>query len=450
MSNPTNWRLSRYHVVSPMFFNETIGVSQRVVYATRTAQVRVIDNRAWQLLELDKANELPPEMSEELVKIEVLVTPEEDELAIILDRNRRAIQTESVLVLVVHPTAWCQLGCNYCGQTHTQKQMSVDHQEKFLHQARTKLAERPYRHLQISWFGGEPLAGLRVMRTLTPRLLSLAQLFNARYHSKIVTNGLMLTPPVATELIKECRVNHIEITLDGTAEHHDVRRHTKKGDETFDRIFANVVSLARREDVDVELSIRCNVDQRNYKSVTPLLQLLAAAQIQDQVTFYVAPIRSWGNDAHQKSLSMEEFADWEIQWYVEMLDLGFRPRVLPGLKKVVCVAVSETSEVIDANGELFACTEASYVNAYGTPNQYGIGHIETAGLQPVQRELFGKFFDRVQDGIYDCNTCRILPVCGGCCPKLWHEGIPACPVPKFNIDKRLLIQYAISHLPDAS
>jgi uncharacterized protein len=142
------------------------------------------------------------------------------------------------------------------------------------------------------------------------------------------------------------------------------------------------------------------------------------------------------------------FADWEIRWFVEMAELGFGLALLPKRRPIVCFAVLPTAELVDANGELFNCTEVSYVPKYGRPNEYAIGTV-AGGEQPGRRQRLALFNERVGRGGYDCSECRMLPVCGGCCPKLWEEGITPCPTPKFNIETRLLLRYALARV-DAS
>ncbi|HCA26099.1 MAG TPA: radical SAM/SPASM domain-containing protein [Betaproteobacteria bacterium] len=436
-------KLSDYHIVSPPFFDKTLNTAKRVIFSARTAQARTLDEAAWQFLETRRFHELPSPMVDELREIEFIVPKEEDELRLVLDRHDQAAHADPALYLVVQPTAWCQLACDYCGQSHTRRQLSPTHQARFIAEAQEKLAAHPYRYLQVSWFGAEPLVGMSIIRRMTPQFQALAEQFGVRYGSKIVTNGMLLRPDIATELIQSLGVKHIEVTLDGVGEAHDARRPTKKGQHSFERIFANVAALAKRDDLEVELSIRCNVDRRNRDSISPLLRRLAAEGVQRRVLFYVAPVHSWGNDAHRESLTAEEFAQWELQWFAEMIELEFRLRVLPGLKKAVCMSVSPTSTLIDANGELFNCTEASYVPAYGNPNRYAIGAI-AHGEQPGKREQLSQFNTHIRQGEYACHSCRMLPVCGGCCPKLWKEDISPCPMPKYNIENRLLLQYCLS------
>lgn len=407
----------------------------------------MIDALAWELVETRKLDQLPKDILTELVDIELLVPDDQDELEIILRRNKAAIADDDNLYLVVQPTAWCQLGCGYCGQQHTRKHLSEEDQHLFVERVRTKLRLRDYKTLELSWFGAEPLAGLKVIRTLTPQLVRLAEEFSILYTAKVVTNGLSLTDAVASELEKKLGVGSIEITIDGSGLYHDARRYTKTGKGTFDRIFSNVVALAKRNDLRFNLTIRCNVDRRNHEGVSPLLRMLAEAGIQDRISFYVAPVHSWGNDAHRESFAIEDFSAWEIKWFVEMIELGFNPPSLPKRRPIVCFAVSPQAELVDANGDLFNCTEVSYVPTYGKPNKYSIGTLKTGDF-PDKRNILADFNERLSRGEYDCPTCRMLPVCGGRCPKLWQEGIVPCPSAKYNIESRLLIKYAMSRLPE--
>lgn len=437
-------RLSSYHVVAPPVVDAD-DVPKRVVFATRTAQTRVVTDETWQHITSGAIDQLPADTRRDLASIELLVADDDRELHTILDRNRRAAVDNPSLVLVIQPTAMCQLGCDYCGQLHSSKWLSPSHQEEFIERARIKLSARRYQHLRISWFGAEPLSGLTVIRSLTPRLQALAEQAGCAYGASMTTNGLALTPAIATEIVDTHMIHSLTISLDGTAEAHDARRPTKKGGGTFEAIFANVVALARRRDLDVEINIRANVDRRNADSIVPLLHQLADAGIQDRIRFYVVPIHAWGNDAHLKSMSPEEFAACEIDWFAEMIRLGFQTGLLPPRKPLVCIAVMPEAEVIDATGALYNCTEVSYVPFYGTPNTFAIGHV-SAGETAGKRIPLASFNDRVAAGALPCTTCRMLPVCGGACPKSWMEGHEPCPSAKRNIEQRLVLSYGVTRL----
>ena len=438
-------QLSAYHAATPAFLDGHDGVVKRVVFATRTASVFVVPESHWSLAVTEKLDEIPGSVLSEFIEAELVVPAAEKELDVILARHRKQTALDDRLALVIQPTASCQLACGYCGQQHSKKQLSEPHQDLFLQSVREKLASGRYKKLGIGWFGAEPLAGRSVMLRMSPKLRSIAEDFGCEYASSVVTNGLSLTNDVATELVEKHSVNAITISLDGTRDAHDLRRSTKTGHRTFDRIYANLLNICRRDDINIGIDVRANVDRRNWEAVSPLLQQLADSGLQKRIRFYVAPIHSWGNDAHELSLSPQEFAEQEIVWFTEMARLGFRICMVPELSPIVCIAVKPESELIDATGQLYNCTEVSYVPAYGTPNKFAIGHVETGEVKDARR-VFDGFNEQVAAGAYGCSDCRMLPVCGGGCPKEWLEGRAPCPSAKLNIEQRLLLTYALSRI----
>jgi uncharacterized protein len=161
-------KLSQYHVVTQPFFDEIEERSKRVLFATRTSSVRVIDEISWKILESGNFENLPKETLFELVDIELLVPANEDELTTILNRNDAAILDDDILFFSIQPTAMCQLGCHYCGQEHKNKLLIDEYQQLLIQRARAKLEAKKVRKLAITWFGAEPLIGLPAIRTLTP------------------------------------------------------------------------------------------------------------------------------------------------------------------------------------------------------------------------------------------------------------------------------------------
>ncbi len=435
-------KCSRYVVASPSVQMEGAAGVKRVIFSTRTSTTMLLDEAGWQVLSAGDPERLPDPLVEQLIRAEILVTEDEDELAVILRRNKAAIQDERSLYMVVQPSAACQLGCGYCGQAHRAMGMAASVQDAWLARVDHKLAGNRYDALQIGWFGAEPLTAMPVMRRLTGELRRRTDERGMGYSAKVVTNGVSLTPATATELVEQLGVNSIEVTLDGTRDNHDARRHTKKGSGSFDRIFSNLVAI-RDLELSFALSIRCNVDRANADGVSELIDLLSEQQFQKRASFYTAPVHSWGNDAHMASLSREEYASREIEWLALQIERGFRPSLAPSRRTSVCLAVDEESEVVDAYGEIFNCTEVPYVPAYGTPNMFGLGPV-TQDREPKRH--FTDFADRIADGTYPCQTCAMLPTCGGACPKLWQEGLVPCPSTKLNIGQRLLLVLARDRL----
>lgn len=150
----------------------------------------------------------------------------------------------------------------------------------------------------------------------------------------------------------------------------------KTGGVTFDKIYSNILLLTRLPQPP-KIIIRCNVDERNREGVSPLIQKMASDGLQKFISFYVAPIHSWGNDAHQLSAEKKTFADWEIEWLIEMQECGFKVNWLPKRKKSVCFAVRPNAELIDPYGGIYGCSEVSIVPSYEVDgkNIHEIGNV---------------------------------------------------------------------------
>jgi uncharacterized protein len=394
---------------------------------------------------------------EHLKDSRIIVNSQKDELAAVLDENREAAANIDRLFVAIQPTADCQFACDYCGQAHRPYKLGEDDQGKLVQRLKDKLHSGRYSELKVGWFGGEPLLAMDIIRKLTPRLRAVAAAAGCAYQAEIVTNGLLLTPRTAGELCHELAVREIDVTLDGIDVFHDQRRVSKDGIPTFRRIFHNVVDLARRESLEeVDLRIRCNVDHHNRDGVSPLIQMLADYRIHERLQrFYLVPVHPWVNDNRSLPVSPETYASWEIPWLLQMQRLGFNnTNLIPPRLTIMCFAVEPEAENVDAYGDLFNCSEFSYVPDYeqsaagpgmmGKPaNRHAIGTL-AKGEEPGKRDLLGKFYDHIERGELPCHTCEILPVCAGSCPKAWHIGLVPCPPLKFNISQRLALHYSLT------
>jgi uncharacterized protein len=439
-----DYKLSYYTI-----FSEPVNTKgDLVIFGTRSAQAYFLPKNYYDLILADHLTDVPDHTFADLVEKKIFVPANEVELAQIVKENNNALDNpdKDTLYEVIQPSAMCQLGCYYCGQQHTKDYLNTEVMDKIVLRIRQKLMQKNYKHLHIGWFGAEPLMGLRQIREMTKILKDeVCVEFGLGYSSKIVTNGLSLKENIFIELATELHVKTIEITLDGTAAFHDTHRYTKEHGPSFDLIFNNLLSIFNKEnfaEYGCGITIRCNVDVDNVAGVTPLIELLASHNLQQKIShFYPIGIYSWGNDAHLNSLSKEQFAEMEIDWMLQMIELGFPVSVLPGRKKQVCMAVNRESDMYDAFGNIFNCTELSYVPVYENTD-YVLGNVknETAPEQTKPR-AFATWNDDILKDNYDCHTCKMLPVCGGGCPKSWVEGNRACPTPKFNIKDRLQLYY---------
>lgn len=431
------YKLSFYTVISE-FSNDVF-----LLWASRTSKSLSLNTNYAEALKNSSFSELPLRLFEELLNIEAIVPEDEDELQTIIDRTRTNVSDNKILSIAILPSASCQLGCGYCGQAHSKKTISDELEEKILKRTEYSLSLGLYHTLEVAWFGGEPLMGLTRIYLMAPKLIKLAEKYNCKYISHMTTNGLSLKKEIFYELFNSYKVNWFEITLDGSSEFHDAKRHTKEKHKTFDIIFSNVKDIVRSEDFVIgSLNIRCNVDKQNFMGVSPLMKLLADEGVFDKVKFYTVGIYSWGNDAHLTALKKEEYAAMEINWLIEMFNYGKRLNIVPGVEEFACYALTPHTELYDAYGNVYDCSEVPLVPTYKEKNELRLGTADYEGAFPLDKKKFHSWPERIKaDKNVWCSNCKMLPVCGGSCPKQWHEGKPACPSFKFNMEDRLALTY---------
>jgi uncharacterized protein len=447
------YKASAYLVVSDVL-NEQ---KQRIAYSTRMGKGVLITNLCYQYILDNRIEELPKSTADDLIRNKVLVDDNENELDTIISENLEYLKTEQGrLYEVIQPTAMCQLGCYYCGQKHTKNNLSSELIDKLVERIHQKFINGNYKSLHIGWFGAEPLMGLPQMRTIY-KLLRSKLGPQIPIHGNIVSNGLSLKEDIYFELVRDLGITAAEITLDGLGEYHDSHRYTKSANPSFQIIYDNLKSIMNHPDFNGKKSkivIRCNVDEKNVEGVELLIRKLAEDNLHRKIDkLYFAAIYSWGgNDAHKKSLTKEEFALRKMKWELLKISLGYeRPVLKYERKKATCIATGGATELYDAFGNVFNCSEISYADVYkGTP--YILGNLLTDGSGKVYiNKPHHDWFEKVRDtDKFPCHTCKLLPICGGSCPKSWEEGNPACPPFKFSIKKDLELSYLLDFSPSES
>lgn len=444
-----NYRVSRYIVETPPFIDKG-GVSKRVVFSTIKCIPLIIEVRFWEQLKASPSHtDRPPELE----KAGIIVDELSDEFSALIRENKEHSSDGTKLKLILLPTRACQLNCTYCGQSHFHLQMGEDIQQAAIKRLLYKIGSTQCKELYIGWFGAEPLLGLPIIRNLSRQILEICQKFQLRFKAKLITNGLLLKSGIFKELVKQWRVDEIEITLDGDQDSHDRRRVTTKGSKSFETIWRNIDEILSDSENHGVISIRANADSSNMENISSLIDKIHKAGWHKKIKrFYIAPVHSWGNSA-SIGLTKERYAELEIELLSQQILDGFPVSLLPSRVTSRCTATHKGHELIDAHGEVFCCNEYSFVPAYESPlerrrlrNAFAAGSVFDAN-ESLDQQLASNEIRRFQDRISTtpCANCVFYPCCGGGCSKLWLEGHTPCPSFRYNIEERLLLKAALQH-----
>lgn len=430
---------SRYLLLGPTTFRTPGGDRMRLAYSTRTGRSFPIGASAAALVESGDLAGLTDEEFDALVASEALVPADQDELAAVTSRLKEFDEAAPVRAFTIMPTSYCNMACAYCGQEHRKGGIREERARRMTDRVLAAI-ELPGTHaVRVTWFGGEPLLALRVVREMSAEFVAAAGASRTPYSATVVTNGSLLTHRTLAALHDECRVTWAEITLDGPEEIHDRRRLKRNGTGSFRHIvdlLAEVVDTGAYPRLGV--GIRVNVDHENADRIPDLLGDLACHGLaHPRVLLKLARVHSWGNDVTQVELDARAYAEREASWLRLAASLGLRLPLMPaGPTSMTCTATSRNGEIVDADGGVYSCSEHPLV-----PRDAERGRLTTtADLALATRRPLGEFdvwYDEVGAGKWPCSRCPILPVCGGSCPKLWNEQTPPCPSAKFNWPARL-------------
>ncbi|MCS0583574.1 SPASM domain-containing protein [Massilia pinisoli] len=443
----TQYQLSRYVVLTDLIDENESSDPSRLLYSTRTGKTITIKDRILQAISRGDFSQLTNQHLISLIHAEVIVRKDEDEFAEVLRRNVLAVEDSRSLDVTIMPTANCQLGCNYCGQVHSKKNVDAEMSDKMFNRIVSNLKNGAYESLGVKWFGAEPLMAYSEILTMSDRLIEHCDSHKIKYSAGMITNGLSFKPAVF-EKLAERRVKSFQITLDGIGATHDLQRMTKEGKKTFDIIFQNIVNVASLPEFverKCTIGIRVNVTSTSAKTIYKLIDRLAHFGVQERgVLIQFSPVFDWGgNGADQTGLSKADFAAAEIEWMLYAMKKGFRqPNVLPRRSTSPCMVVKRDSEVYDVKGNVFPCYEFPYTPTYEGP-EYRIGHLDTIDTERNLNAVTKNWFEDIKGEVAPCKSCNLFPVCGGACPKQWYSGQVACPPFKANIQDRIVMNYLI-------
>lgn len=436
----TAMKLSRYVLFSPRSFRDSDGVSYRYGYASRTATIFRLRTGDAETLELGQTDRLPAGLLRQLIDIESIVDGGEDELAEMTRRMRADSHGSRLRRFVILPTSYCNMACAYCGQEHFKDSFADRRVQQKIDRVTAAIADPGTSALHITWFGGEPLLGLRVMTEISSAVVPAVRAANKPFSSDVVTNGSLLSHRVLLTLYDTCQVRWLEVTIDGPAEVHNRRRKMRNGAGTFEHIVTLLAEVIERDLYPgMHFGIRTNVDNENEDTIPDLITELAARGLASpRVILKPAPVHSWGNDVSERMLRRQEYARRELDWIRLALSLGMTmPAGLPVRpRRTTCLATTRRSEVIDSTGRMYTCTEHPLVPAEAGRRQVStLDLLPSTALRPVGD--LDTWYDEVENKEWQCARCPFLPVCGGGCPKLWKEGELPCPSFKFTWADRL-------------
>ncbi|TFG61319.1 MAG: radical SAM protein, partial [Spirochaetales bacterium] len=276
--------------------------------------------------------------------------------------------------------------------------------------------EFKYKKKYLTLFGGEPLLPGELYRERLGRIIRAAA--ERKLELAVVTNGFYLSEYL--DLLTEAEIREIQVTLDGPAEIHDIRRPLKSGGGTFGTIVKGVdESLAR----GLTVNLRVVADSENIPRLHELADFAAARGWSGNPLFKTQVGRNY--ELHTCQMNRKPLLDRlgfgralyrEMTEHPALLDF-FRPSFalakhlheqgkLPEPLFDGCPGC-KTEWAFDCSGSIFSCTatvgkEGEALGRFH-PDVY---REETAIAAWTERDVLS---------IPECGSCDVQLACGGGC-----------------------------------
>ncbi len=283
--------------------------------------------------------------------------------------------------------------------------------------------------LVVDFYGGEPLLNMQTMRRTLEYCRRLGEEKGIRFSFLLATNGLLLTPEVASWL-HEARVN-VALSLDGDKSVQDAQRPLPDGSGSFEIIWNNLRSIPEEIRADYEARATLTPSGPGAMRTYHMLRDLGFRRIEvfeSEAACFGLPLehadRFYIREGDRKRL-MEEYETLVTHLIglvssgeVEYRDLFFT-RVFKQMARLVrngdfegpCAA-GLGQMAVDTEGYVYPCT------AFIGQPQWRMGHVDSGLDASVQERI--KTCDILSSE--SCQTCWARNLClgSGSCFNLNH------------------------------
>jgi len=173
-------------------------------------------------------------------------------------------QKKGLGTYIILPTTGCNARCVYCYEegyeVKTMSPETADRLVDFI--CETRHDDK----IKLHWFGGEPLANVKIIRQICTALKDR----NVPYRSKMTTNASLMTKELAHEAKELWHLEKVQVSLDGAKEDYTSRKNYYAPEKhNYDVVMKAIHYLA---DEGIKLNLRVNVDFDNIERIPAFLQ----------------------------------------------------------------------------------------------------------------------------------------------------------------------------------
>ena len=338
-----------------------------------------------------------PEM-DQLIAEHFIVKEDYDESKLVLELRAVLLKLdvpERVSGFTILPTTECNARCYYCFESDHPRCTMTDQIAADTVAYIAKLCKGE--PIDITWFGGEPLVGLKQINKICAGLRER----EIKYKSSIVTNAYLFDESVIRTAKEDWHLRNAQITLDGTETvYNKVKAYVHPNENPYQRVMRNIGLLL---DQKIAVSVRLNVTTKNAADLSDLVDELSDRFGEEKgfSAYSHAVYEGVGFEPVSYDGDMREWIDVQTS----ALDAKLREKkllgslaMLPSLNTVHCMSDGDSSRMIFPDGNIGKCENKSSLE--------GIGDI----YQDIVDQAMAARY-KATEQIPGCGECPLFPDC---------------------------------------
>ena len=401
-------KVSKYTVCVP-------SGNRHILYNCRTDHFVQVEKRLFEVYEQneehpEKLANIAPDFYEYLVGRGFILDDDIDETKLVLDTWKEEDEHGDLLRITINPTMHCNLRCYYCYEEHTKgtrmKQETIDATIAYI---KKQVSSGRYKHISLSFFGGEPLLYFR--QSVKPLLeeVKKIQTDDVKFSIHFTSNITLLTKEMTDYLLPWNP--SFQITIDGNEFIHNMVKQLPDKDKSAYRIAINNIKklLGLKLKVAIRFNYTAKTLERFYDVVEDMKDFTDEEKQYANINFH----RIWQDT---------KIPDSELQETVDSLEEAFRKAgffVVSSTSRTIgrCYGDVEDSLVINYDGNVYKCTARDF------DDEHSEGRLQPDG-SIVWNERHQKRIE-VRYCNSTCHACLIFPLCHGGCSQNKLESLLA-------------------------
>ena len=353
---------------------------------------------------------LEDKMVEQLYSRAFIVPDDFDEFEEAKEDINQYLKAQSKLLnLIIYTTDNCNFRCIYCPEKHGPKHLSDSNWDSLYKYIVKNIQNGTYTHVQVSFFGGEPLLEAKRILNFSGKVLEFLKDYPEIYYSStITTNGYLLIPELYDKLTA-AGVKHYMITVDGFKETHEKMRPTANGSPSWDKIMENLKYIHSQND-DVTVNLRANFNKINEHTLYEYEEFLKSTFTNPKFKLQFHPIVNFTNNVKNEYLADASGEGWNKFFSVngkhnDEKSVEFKKTPFEKFNSV-CDAAFGGTIVVSTDGRISKCHN---IMSRDEAEDTLIGKLNDNGNidYDIDLDLWLNNPEREM-----CKKCPVYPICG--------------------------------------